>query len=81
MDDSSDEIAAFALGKRKRKKREPKYNVDEIRKTSTENWDNISSWLKLNTEQKENVMQLQDTISTSYSEFNKLIGDLIQTKK
>jgi len=50
MDDSSDEIAAFALGKRKRKKREPKYNVDEIRKTSTENWDNVSTWLKLNTE-------------------------------
>jgi hypothetical protein len=47
MDDSSDEIAAFALGKRKRKKREPKYNIDEIRKTSSDNWENMGTWLKL----------------------------------
>ena len=58
MDDSSDEIAAFALGKRKRKKREPKYNIEEIRKNSTDNWENMGTWLKLSVDQKENVAQL-----------------------
>jgi hypothetical protein len=66
MEDSSDEIRDFALGKRKRKKRDPKYNVDEITKSATDDWDNMSSWLKLTTNQKEHVNDLQKSILTSH---------------
>ena len=66
MADSSDEIRDFALGKRKRKKRDPKYNVDEIAKSATNDWDNMSSWLKLSADQKEHVNNLQKIILTSH---------------
>ena len=64
---------------RRRKKRQPKYNVDEL-KPQIEDWENIGPWLKLSPEQMKVIKGMQDGLLASKSKFKTLIDDLIGTK-